>query len=152
MLADLAEDVVYVYVWCFRVNMANIAQKKQIVVTAACNLVQIGVEVAADDEQWNFIQANHHNTNPNLKLTLILTLVLILSKPNTNPKMHFQCISMAPSKLNSSPSFFSMWCNVICVYTHGRPYDYGFTVMVRFRVWGRVSVRVNSDEFNVLLS
>ena len=39
-----------------------------------------------------------------------------------------------------------------CVYTLGRLCDYGFTVMVRrFSVWGRISVRINSDELNVSL-
>ena len=37
--------------------MANIVLKKKVALTAACNLVQVGVEVAADDEDWNFIQA-----------------------------------------------------------------------------------------------
>ena len=36
--------------------MATIALKK-VAVTVACNLVQVCVEAAADDEDWNFIEA-----------------------------------------------------------------------------------------------
>ena len=37
--------------------MTNIAPKKKVALTVACNLVQVGVAVAADDEDLNFIQA-----------------------------------------------------------------------------------------------
>ena len=37
--------------------MANIVLRKKVALTAACNLVQACVEVAADDEDWNFVQA-----------------------------------------------------------------------------------------------
>ena len=37
--------------------MANITLKKKVAVTVASNLVQVCVEAAADDEDWNFIEA-----------------------------------------------------------------------------------------------
>ena len=78
-------------------------------------------------------------TTANLKLTLILTRNCY----NAFPRRPVKYTRALPSSS----------CDVMsCVYTLGRLCDYGFTVMVRrFRVWGRISVRINSDELKVSL-
>ena len=87
-------------------------------------------------------------TTANLKLTLILTLVLTLS-----PILTRNCYNAFPRRPVKKYTQALPSCDVMSsVYTLGRLGDYGFTVMVRrFRVWGRISVRINSDELNVSL-